>query len=76
MKETISPNIDTTALQNQNNENLKSNLEIISTTNQNNQNEDQKSNVTTSLLDKLKSIKLKISILEVLFFSYMRRMGL
>ena len=59
VKETISPNIDTTALQNQNNENLKSNLENISTTNQNNQNEDQKSNVTTSLLDKLKSIKLK-----------------
>ena len=59
VKETISPNIDTTTLQNQNNENLKSNLENISTTNQNNQNEDQKSNVTTSLLDKLKSIKLK-----------------
>ena len=59
VKETISPNIDTTTLQNQNNENLKTNLENISTTNQNNQNEDQKSNVTTSLLDKLKSIKLK-----------------
>ena len=59
VKETISPNIDTKALQNQNNENLKSNLENISTTDQNNQNEDQKSNVTTSLLDKLKSIKLK-----------------
>ena len=59
IKETISPNIETTTLQNENNENLKSNLENISTTNQNNQNEDQKSNVTTSLLDKLKSIKLK-----------------
>ena len=59
VKETISPNIDTTTLQNQNNENLKTNLENISKTNQNNQNEDQKSNVTTSLLDKLKSIKLK-----------------
>ncbi len=59
VKETISPNIDTTTLQNQNNESLKNNLENTPTTNQNNQIEDQKSNVTTSLLDKLKSIKLK-----------------
>ena len=59
VKETISPNINTTTLQNQNNESLKNNLENTPTTNQNNQNEDQKSNVTTSLLDKLKSIKLK-----------------
>ena len=59
VKETISPNIETTTLQNQNNQNLKNNLENNSTINQNNQNEDQKSNITTSLLDKLKSIKLK-----------------
>ena len=58
-KETISPNIETTTLQNQNNQSLKDNLENNSTINQNNQNEDQKSNITTSLLDKLKSIKLK-----------------
>ena len=59
IKETISPNIETTTLQNENNQNLKNNLENNSTINQNNQNEDQKSNITTSLLNKLKSIKLK-----------------
>ena len=59
IKETISPNIETTTLQNENNQSLKNNLENNSTINQNNQNEDQKSNITTSLLNKLKSIKLK-----------------
>ena len=59
IKETISPNIETTNLQNENNQSLKNNLENNSTINQNNQNEDQKSNITTSLLSKLKSIKLK-----------------
>ncbi len=59
IKETISPNIETTNLQNENNQSLKNNLENNSTINQNNQNEDQKSNITTSLLNKLKSIKLK-----------------
>ena len=59
VKETISPNIETTNLQNENNQSLKNNLENNSTINQNNQNEDQKSNITTSLLNKLKSIKLK-----------------
>ncbi len=59
VKETISPNIETTTLQNQNNQSLKNNLENNSTISQNNQNENQKSNITTNLLDKLKSIKLK-----------------
>ncbi len=59
VKETISPNIKTTTLQNQNNQSLKNNLENNSTISQNNQNENQKSNITTNLLDKLKSIKLK-----------------
>jgi len=49
----------TTTPQNLNKDNLKENLENNSTTTQNVSNDEKKSNVVTSLLDKIKSVKIK-----------------
>ncbi len=49
----------TTTPQNLNKDNLKENLENTSTTTQNVSNNEKKSNVVTSLLDKIKSVKIK-----------------
>tara|TARA_B100000242_G_scaffold151997_1_gene108547 strand:- start:1310 stop:3775 length:2466 start_codon:yes stop_codon:yes gene_type:complete len=58
-KETAPPYVDTTSVSTLNNENLKENLEINSQINQKNLNEEKKSNVVTSLIDKIKNVKIK-----------------
>ena len=58
-KETTPPYVDTTSVSTLNNENLKENLEINSQINQKNLNEEKKSNVVTSLIDKIKNVKIK-----------------
>ena len=58
-KETTPPYVDTTPVSTLNNENLKENLEINSQINQKNLNEEKKSNVVTSLIDKIKNVKIK-----------------
>ena len=57
--EKIPSSIITTTQQNLNKDNLKENLENNSTTTQNISNDEKKSNVVTSLLDKIKSVKIK-----------------
>ena len=58
-KETTPPYVDTTPVSTLTNENLKENLEINSQINQKNLNEEKKSNVVTSLIDKIKNVKIK-----------------
>ena len=58
-KETAPPYVHTTSVSTLNNENLKENLEINSQINQKNLNEEKKSNVVTSLIDKIKNVKIK-----------------
>ena len=58
-EETINPSAHRTSLQNINKDNLKESLENNIQINENTSKEEQKSNVVTSLLDKIKNVKIK-----------------